>query len=116
MVTFAAGCLALGLFPSLPAAVFGLFADAFGGILRNIVTVPYRQRTIPADILGRVNSIYRFFGSGMMPVGALADCLLVRLAEPALGREAALLAPFSLAGIVTLALTVYGFFRIRFPE
>jgi MFS family permease len=115
MITFAAGYLALGLFPSLPAAVFGLFADAFGGILWNIVTVSYRQRTIPADILGRVNSIYRFFGWGMMPLGAVAGGLLVRLAEPALGREAALLAPFTLAGIVTLALTVYGFFRIRFP-
>jgi MFS family permease len=115
MITFAAGYLALGLFPSLPVAVFGLFADAFGGILWNIVTVSYRQRTIPADILGRVNSIYRFFGWGMMPLGAVAGGLLVRLAEPALGREAALLAPFTLAGIVTLALTVYGFFRIRFP-
>jgi hypothetical protein len=51
----------------------------------------------------------------MMPLGAVTGGLLVRLAESALGREAALLAPFTLAGIVTLALTVYGFFRIRFP-
>lgn len=115
MIIFALSYLLLGLFPSRPMAVVGLFGDAFGGVLWNVVTVSYRQRVIPREILGRVNAIYRFLGWGMMPIGAIAGGLIVRWVEPLIGREDALMLPFTLAGLVTIALTVYGFFRIRFP-
>ncbi len=115
MIIFALSYLLMGLFPSRPMAVVGLFGDAFGGVLWNVVTVSYRQRVIPREILGRVNAIYRFLGWGMMPIGAIAGGLIVRRAEPLIGREDALMLPFTLAGLVTIALTVYGFFRIRFP-
>ncbi len=116
MAIFAGGYLILGLWPSLPVAVIGLFADAFGGVLWNVVTVSYRQRAIPPQLLGRVNSVYRFLGWGMMPLGALAGGMAVRLAEPLIGREAALQAPFLVAGLVTVGLTLYGMARLRFPE
>lgn len=116
MVIFSASYLLMGLFPSRTTAVVGLFGDAFGGVLWNVVTVSYRQRVIPREILGRVNSVYRFLGWGMMPVGAMAGGLLVRISEPALGRESALVLPFMVAAGVTILLTLYGFLRIRFPE
>ena len=116
MIIFSAGYLMLGLVPGLPVAVAGLFCDAFGGVLWNVVTVSWRQRVIPSELLGRVNSIYRFIGWGMMPLGALAGGALVRLSEPLIGRVDALALPFLIAGLATVALTVYGFFRIRFPQ
>lgn len=116
MIVFSLSYLILGLFPALPVAAVGLFGDAFGGVLWNVVTVSYRQRVIPSDLLGRVNSVYRFVGWGIMPLGAIAGGALIRLSEPLIGRESALALPFTVAGLVTVALTVYGFFRIRFPE
>ena len=40
--------------------------------LWNVVTVSLRQQIVPADLLGRVNSVYRMLGWGLMPLGALA--------------------------------------------
>lgn len=116
MAVFASSYFLLGLFPTRPMAALGLFGDAFGGVLWNVVTVSYRQRVIPAELLGRVNSIYRFLGWGTMPLGALAGGFLVSLSEPVLGRATALQAPFLIAGIITVGLAVYGLMRIRFPE
>lgn len=90
-----------------------LGTSMFGAILWNVVTVSYRQRMIPDALLGRVNSIYRFFGWGMMPLGALAGGLVVSLAEPDLGREAALRLPFLLAGLGALLLLFYSTARLR---
>lgn len=74
-----------------------LFVEMFAALLWNVVTVSYRQRLIPDALLGRVNSLYRFFGWGMMPFGALLGGWIVRLAEPGLGRVAALQLPYLLA-------------------
>jgi hypothetical protein len=90
--------------PLVVAAVLVVFE--FAGILWNTVSVSYRQRTIPDALLGRVNSLYRLFAWGMMPVGLLASGLVVRTAEPILGREAALAAPFWVASAGALALTL----------
>jgi MFS family permease len=40
------------------------------GIVWNVITVSLRQAIIPDELLGRVNSVYRFVGWGMMPIGA----------------------------------------------
>ena len=40
-------------------------------LLWNVITVSLRQTIIPDELLGRVNSVYRFFGWGMMPLGSL---------------------------------------------
>jgi MFS family permease len=116
ILIFGASYLALGLCPCLPVAVVALFGDAFGGVLWNVVTVSYRQRVIPPDLLGRVNAVYRFLGWGMMPVGALAGGVAVRLLEPLVGRESALTLPFLFAGLFTFLLAAYCLVRIRFPD
>lgn len=83
-----------------------LFLMSFVSTLWNVVTVSYRQRTIPDDLFGRVNSVYRFFGWGTMSLGALLGGICVSIAEPAVGRDAALALPFwvAAAGILTLFL------------
>ena len=92
------------------AAMFALMA---GSMLWNVVTVSWRQRRIPSELLGRVNSIYRFFGWGSMPLGALAGGAVVSMVELEAGREAALRAPFLLAAAGSAVLLVYAAFRLR---
>jgi MFS family permease len=113
----------LALFPLMFIVIFftsnvwlvaaALFIEMFAALLWNVVTVSYRQRLIPDQLLGRVNSIYRFFGWGMMPIGALIAGFVVSFAEPDLGREMALRLPYALAGFTAVLLAVYGFFRLR---
>ncbi len=105
----------LYLFGSVPLTAALLFVETFVAVLWNVVTVSYRQRAIPDALLGRVNSIYRFFGWGMMPIGALAGGWIMALAEPGMGREAALRLVFLLAAGVLAALFVYGAARLRLP-
>ncbi len=111
--SFAASYLILAMTSSPVIAGAALFIEAAGGMLWNVVTVSYRQRLIPDAILGRVNSIYRFFGWGMMPVGALLGGLIVTLAEPLFGRLAALHAPYLFAGAGATAILIYGALRLR---
>ncbi len=47
----------------------------------NVITVSLRQTIIPPHLLGRVNSVYRFFAWGMMPIGAALGGLVVIVAE-----------------------------------
>jgi len=94
-------------------AAAALFLEILAGMLWNVVTVSYRQRFIPEAILGRVNAIYRFFGWGMMPVGALLAGLLVAQIEPVSGREAALRAPFLVAGLGMVAMCLYAIFALK---
>ncbi|HLS61894.1 MAG TPA: MFS transporter [Ruania sp.] len=78
-------------------------------VLWNVITVSLRQRIIPDQLLGRVNSVYRFFGWGTISLGTLLGGVLVSAGEPFLGREWALRAPFLLAGaayVVLLLLTL----------
>jgi len=42
------------------------------GTTWNVVTVSLRQRIIPAELFGRVNSVYRFLGTGSIALGAIA--------------------------------------------
>jgi hypothetical protein len=73
----------------------------------NVATVSYRQRHIPAPLLGRVNGVYRWIGSGLRPFGSLLGGALVALGQP-LG-EWALHLPFAVAtlgGLVMLAFSI----------
>lgn len=93
-----------------------VFGQTFVAVLWNVVTVSYRQRVIPGALLGRVNAIYRFFGWGMMPLGALAGGWIMALAEPATGREQALRLVFAVSALVFGALFAYGAARLRLPK
>ncbi|ANT62813.1 MFS transporter [Salipiger sp. CCB-MM3] len=92
---------------ALVLAGFGLF-----GVTWDAVSVAYRQRMIPDEILGRVSSLYRLTTWGMMPVGLLLSGWLVRVGEPVLGRSAALELPFFVAGATTVGLTVMAWARV----
>ncbi len=83
-------------------AVFG-----FTAILWNVVTVSLRQVMIPDQILGRVNSVYRFLGWGAMPIGTILGGVLVSVIEDAATRELGLRSPFMVAvGVHILLLIV----------
>ncbi|MGV1985808.1 MFS transporter [Agrobacterium sp. 22-221-1] len=114
LCAFALFNLVLGLSASVPLVATGLFFEAAAGMLWNVVTVSYRQRLIPDELLGRVNSVYRFFGWGAMSFGAFAAGILVSFAEPGVGRIAALHMPYLVGAFICAVLAVYGFFRLRF--
>ena len=63
--------------------------STFTGVLWNVVTVSLRQSLIPTNLLGRVNSVYRFFAWGTIPIGTLLGGGLVALLEGPFGREMA---------------------------
>ncbi len=82
----------------LVGMMFATFS--FTAVVWNVITVSLRQTIIPDHLLGRVNSVYRFFGWGMMPIGALLGGAIVAAIEPLAGRELALRAPFFVAAAV----------------
>lgn len=90
-----------------------LFIGVFAGMVWNVTTVSYRHRVIPDALLGRVNSLYRFFGWGMMPLGALAGGWAVDMLEPEWGREMALRLPFIASALGLFVLMIYGLRRLR---
>lgn len=98
-IAFAPGPVSLGL-------VLALFE--FTGIVWNTVSVSYRQRNIPDQLLGRVNSLYRLMAWGMMPVGLLISGLSVRFSEHFMTRDYALISPFLVASVGALILGVIG--------
>ncbi|HLQ18049.1 MAG TPA: MFS transporter [Tabrizicola sp.] len=88
-------------------------AMEFSGFVWNVVSVSTRQRMIPDDLLGRVNSLYRLLAWGMMPVGLVLSGLLVSLGELALPRASALVLPFWAAGLGSLVVAGLVWGRIR---
>ncbi|MBP9181549.1 MAG: MFS transporter [Fuscovulum sp.] len=110
---FSASSAALALQAPLPVIAGFMLADAFCGMLWDITVVSYRQRHIPAPLLGRVNSAYRFIGTGPAALGAFAFGAIVSAVETPGDRITALLWPYALASGVTAALAVYAVFRLR---
>lgn len=107
------GYAAVGMSESVVTMSIPLFFVMCGAMLWNVITVSWRQRRIPSDLLGRVNSIYRFFGWGSMPLGALAGGATVYVLEIELGRELALRSTFLLAGLACAVLLMYALVRLR---
>ena len=68
--------------------------ESFVAILWNTITVSLRQSIIPAHLLGRVNSVYRFFAWGSIPIGMFVGGGLVSALTHVLSRENALRAPY----------------------
>lgn len=110
------GCAAVAgaiAFTSLWPVVFVLFTiEALLGILWNVITVSLRQTIIPAHLLGRVNSVYRFFAWGMMPVGAAIGGLVVLVVDSFASRDTALRATWIVNALIHLALFVFGRSRL----
>ncbi|WKZ83634.1 MAG: MFS transporter [Acidimicrobiia bacterium] len=84
----------------------------FTGVVWNVITVSFRQTIIPDALLGRVNSVYRFFGWGMMPIGSILGGLVVAAFTPLVGRSDALRWPFFVAAAIHAVLLVYAVPRL----
>lgn len=93
----AAAFVLLGLSPNAWTLAALLAMSGLVTAVWNVVTVTLRQEQVPLDLLGRVNSVYRLLGWGLIPLGALAGGLIahevgVRTGYPVAGalRAAAL--------------------------
>ena len=104
--------VAIGL-TSSATLVWAMFAiGTFSAIVWNVITVSLRQAIIPDHLLGRVNSVYRFFGWGMMPIGIFIGGLLVQIVSGLADRDIGLRSPFFAAAVVELALMAYALPRL----
>jgi branched-subunit amino acid transport protein len=74
----------------------------------NVITVSLRQSIIPDHLLGRVNSVYRFFAWGSMPLGMLAAGVMVDLASEFTTRDWSLRTPYLFAAFAGYLLYLYG--------
>lgn len=103
-IVFAPGPISLAL---------ALTIFEFAGVVWNTVSVSHRQRKIPDALLGRVNSIYRLFAWGMMPIGLLSAGLIVRWSEGVMARSDALIMPFIVACVGTSMVALYAWITLR---
>ena len=76
-------------------------------VLWNVITVSLRQSIIPTHLLGRVNSVYRFFAWGSMPIGTLIGGAIVSATEAFGNRELALRMPYFVS--LVLGLVIFAF-------
>jgi MFS family permease len=89
-----------------------LAVETFTAVVWNVITVSFRQSIIPDELLGRVNSVYRFFAWGMMPIGSIIGGMVVAFFTPLVGRSDALRWPFYLTAIIYAVLLVYAIPRL----
>ena len=91
-----------GFWPRLWVSATATVAMAFGTTVWNTVTISLRQRIVPANLLGRVNSVYRWLVWGSISLGAALGGLIA--------REFGLRAPFFFgAGFGAVALVTMFF-------
>ena len=69
-------------------------------ILWNTITVSLRQSIIPSHLLGRVNSVYRFFAWGSIPIGMFLGGGVVAIANHFVSRETALRLPYLIGAVL----------------
>jgi len=98
----------IGLLAWWPFVLVLFGFEAFFGILWNVITVSLRQTIIPERLLGRVNSVYRFFAWGMMPIGAALGGVIVFVVERLADRDLALRATWYACAVVHLGLFMFG--------
>jgi len=97
-------CLIIGLTSSWQLFWLLTAFGTFFAVLWNVITVSLRQSIIPTHLLGRVNSVYRFFAWGSIPIGTLIGGALVDLFELTGDREFALRLPYLLVSVAGLLL------------
>jgi MFS family permease len=86
------GYLVVGVAGNVVVATVALAFESAAVAWGNVSSLALRQRIIPAALLGRVGTVFRFFIYGAVPVGALVGGLLsdvVSLRAPFLAAAAA---------------------------
>jgi MFS family permease len=68
----------IGLFPVLGTVLVAETLGVFLVTLWNIGTVSLRQQLVPAAMFGRVNSVYRWFAWGSLPIGAVIGGIIAQ--------------------------------------
>ncbi len=91
-----------------------VFCESILSVMWNVITVSFRQSVIPNELLGRVNSGYRFFGWGSMPIGSLLGGLIVTAGTHLGSRNLALRIPFIFSAVI--GFVVYLLVRRRFTS
>jgi MFS family permease len=96
--------LAIGLTSSPWVVAAAMALSGVTAVTWNVVTVSLRQTIIPDELLGRVNSVYRFMGWGAMPVGSILGGVL--------GSLWGLRAPFLVAAAIMAIAFIPGVRRL----
>ena len=99
----------IGVAPHAIWVGFALFLGMFGSMIWNVVAVPLRQRLVPPELLGRVNSVYRFISWGVIPPGAILSGVMVKWIDQFASYETALRAPYFILGFFYLFVIVFIF-------
>lgn len=93
-------CVLIGITSSWHLVwLLGVFTG-LTSILWNTITVSLRQSIIPSYLLGRVNSVYRFFAWGSIPIGMFLGGALVTITQHFFSREMALRTPYLLGAVM----------------
>lgn len=90
-----------------PTVLIVEFFITLGTITWNVITVSLRQQIIPDHLLGRVNSVYRFFGWGMGPLGGALGGLVMVIGAHWVSREMSLRLPWFAAAVLTVPVILY---------
>lgn len=98
---------------SSAAVVWAMFfVGSFLAVLWNVITVSLRQSIIPDHLLGRVNSVYRFFAWGMIPIGSLLGGVVVEVTSRIANRPLGLRMPFLLSAGIYVVLFLFALPRL----
>jgi MFS family permease len=108
--------LAVGVIVPLAVSVqswWPIVAVLFGieialGSVWNVITVSLRQSIIPGHLLGRVNSCYRFFAWGMIPIGAAIGGITVAVVDQFASRDTALRATWVVSAAISAVIFIVG--------
>jgi MFS family permease len=101
------GTLLIGLSSQWYVVWVLVVIETFTAVLWNVVTVSLRQSLIPTNLLGRVNSVYRFFAWGTIPIGTLLGGGLVAALEGPFGREMAFRSVYFVGAALGFLLFLY---------
>jgi MFS family permease len=89
--------------------------QTIAAVLWNTITVSLRQSIIPSHLLGRVNSVYRFFAWGSIPIGMFLGGALVAIGQVFLSREMALRTPYFTGAVLGLLIFVFSASKLTTP-
>ena len=89
-----------GFWPRLWVSAIATTVMAFGTTVWNTATVSLRQRLVPADLFGRVNSVYRWLVWGSISIGSALGGLVAHW----FGLRAPFFAGAALGGVALISL------------
>ncbi|NUT24476.1 MAG: MFS transporter [Streptomyces sp.] len=81
LLALGAACLLMGLVHNPVAGVAGFFALNLAAVVYQALTVAFRQTTVPREVIGRINGVYRLIGTGGAPLGAVCAGLVAGQTE-----------------------------------